>query len=528
MRIALLAAVLLASAAHAEPIELTATPTRVAMFKNGYGVVSATAPLPDQPGPVRVAPLPNAALGSLWLGWPEGVEITGVTSRYADRSEAVPAGTLPQMIQANLGQTADVMVHNEWLTGVLRTPDGGAGEISLLLLEQNGQSRVIPVGQVQQLRLAGDPVLTIDHTTPEPVLDFDLTTAADQAQLGVTYMAAGITWAPSYRVDITDDTNARLSAKAVIVNDLIDLDGIAVELVTGFPHLQYAHAPTAMSLVSLDEFIRSFSERGRYNQASIFGNQLLGQSAEFDLQAALSNTNSGGEGGGMPSFSAMGQTVEDLFFYQIADVTLKKGERGYFPLFAAETPYRHVYTWKIRDFVDEDNRYRRRRDDGVNQPEVVWHAIRLTNTTDQPWTTAPAQTVQGGRVLGQDTLRYTAPGGTTDLRITQALSIRAEQNEYETARERNAARFHGSSYDKVTVRGELAITNFKDRPVTVDVVKVVSGEILSAADDPEVAKLTTGLRRVNPRSQLKWSIRVDPGKEKTVKVAYSYEVFVRN
>ena len=64
-------------------------------------------------------------------------------------------------------------------------------------------------------------------------------------------------------------------------------------------------------------------------------------------------------------------------------------------------------------------------------PQVVWHALELTNTTEQPWTTAPAMTMKDGRVLGQSTLTFTPPEGASRLRITQAVSIKAEQAELE-------------------------------------------------------------------------------------------------
>ncbi len=70
---------------------------------------------------------------------------------------------------------------------------------------------------------------------------------------------------------------------------------------------------------------------------------------------------------------------------------------------------------------------------GSRQEEPqVWHALRLTNNTSIPWTTAPAETVSGGQVLGQDAINYTPVGTEATLKITVAVDVKADQAEFET------------------------------------------------------------------------------------------------
>jgi len=159
---------------------------------------------------------------------------------------------------------------------------------------------------------------------------------------------------------------------------------------------------------------------------------------------------------------------------------------------------------------------------------VVWHALKLTNTTGKPWTTAPAVTMKNGRILGQDTIEYTPDQATTDLKITQALSISAEHNEYEIERQRGGTQFYGNNYDLVTVKGELAVTNYKDEPVTLEITKLLSGEVQKSAGDPQIVRLARGLRSVNPASRLVWKLEVKPGKENLKKLEYVYQVYVRS
>ncbi len=137
-------------------------------------------------------------------------------------------------------------------------------------------------------------------------------------------------------------------------------------------------------------------------------------------------------------------------------------------------------------------------------------------------------TTQNGRVLGQDTIHYTPPQASTELKITQAVAVDAQQNEYETQRKRNAAKFHSRSYDLVTIDGELAVTNYKDKKIALKITKTLTGEVRDTDGAPIVVKLARGLRQVNPRSQLVWQIDVPAGNDQTMTINYRYQVYTRN
>jgi hypothetical protein len=225
-----------------------------------------------------------------------------------------------------------------------------------------------------------------------------------------------------------------------------------------------------------------------------------------------------------PTAPKNGETREELFFYKQPGVTLKKGERGYYPLYTLDVPYEHVYEWKIGDVLDENERYRDRQE--PEQAEEVWHSVRLTNTGDMPWTTAPAMTTQRGQVLGQDILYYTSPGARTTVRITQAVDIKAEQAEYEIERKRNAARFYGYNYDLVDVRGELNATNYKSKDVTLTITKNLSGEVVNSSPEARIDQVAKGLKKVNPRSVLTWELPIKARGQ--LSIEYHYQVYVRN
>src|SRR5262249_35828468 len=61
------------------------------------------------------------------------------------------------------------------------------------------------------------------------------------ARVTITYLAHGLAWAPSYLVDTSDPKQLTIEQSAVIKNELADLDGADVSLITGFPSVQFAH-----------------------------------------------------------------------------------------------------------------------------------------------------------------------------------------------------------------------------------------------------------------------------------------------
>jgi hypothetical protein len=441
------------------------------------------------------------------------------------------------VLRANVGRSVEIKTHDdkEWMTAeILSMPDvaptlpqqrstllrvpPGRGDL-ILLRTESGVTAISP-SRIVAVRLGdGEYGDTITRESTVPVVRFDVGRGRGNARrFEISYLAQGIAWSPSYVVAIDDEEKARISAKAVLVNDLTDLMETDVELISGYPSIEFAAVRSPMSLEPLGQLldqVRSAGARGAMLGNDAIFRQRVDYYAETEERLAYPT---------MPTTPVAGEDTEDLYFYSLPDVTLKRGERGYFGLFAEDVPYTDLYTWDIPDYVDQEDRYQAQTDGAA---EVVWHALRLTNTTGQPWTTAPAMTMKDGRVLGQATLPFTPRAGTSRLRITRAVSIRAEQEELEVQRTRDAARFHGYSYDEVIVEGTLKLTNFKPEDVTVEVTKEVSGEVGPADGSPEVVRLAKGMRRVNPRSRLSWNVDVPAGSENGVMLKYRYTFYTR-
>lgn len=536
--------------------ELILEPSYVAMFKNGLGIVVADVELPSASGTFHVHPLPEMILGSFWLSWPEGISMKQVRATEIRRASDVPAISIQELLEANIGKTLGITYQADGQDSNLVYLEAKILDIPKRHEEQNLiplRERILPppsfppVGQIVILQPVSSteerkqvlPIHWVKSIYSGPRLDemnlnynrsrlnrviemtanADEENAAEKPKLQMTFMAKGVSWSPSYIVDISDEEQARISAKAVLINDLIPIDNASVELITGYPHIQFKESQSAFSLAPLQQFLTQLG-RGVARDMDIASNIGITQQRYFaGAELAMMRSPS------MPDAPMQGETTEDLFFYPIENVTLKKGERGYVPLFAQDVPYEHLYTWEIPDSIAQGEYYQ---GTPPEEEQIVWHTLKLTNTTSTPWTTAPAMTVKNNRVLGQDTIDYTAPGAVTDLKITRAAAIQAEYNEFEVERQRNRASFYQGNFDLVLVRGELVLTNYTEKAVQIEITKTLSGQVREAERNPEVKQLAKGLRSVNPRSQLVWKQQLEPGRDNALRVTYLYEVYVRN
>lgn len=542
----------LAVAGSAEPVRVE----RVALFKNGLGYFQAAASLPRGETMVRFGQLPVPVHGTFWVTYPKDVKVRGLFTRMEEVEQIRPVTSKAELLRANVGRWVAVTTsYDEAGEPPLRgrilevpaparpgdpnpyamdvetaPPDHHFSEYQsapLVLLETEAGTVALSTGSVLRVHFEGeaggedgeDLVTTLPWMTRRPSLRMELEKPAQGQKIGINFLASGITWAPSYQIDLSDPETARLTAKAVVVNEVADLDGVHLDLVTGFPNVAFANvrSPMAMSQ-DLSEFLSSLASRGSRRGAGMLGQQaVMYNQANFAPVVAMPRMDD--------STPAGARAAEDLFFYPLDDVRLARGETAVLPLFTTEMPYEHIYTWDVEDKLDEDERYQRD-DDAKRDTEEVWHACRLINTLTMPLTTAPAQFVTHGQLTGQDIAYYTAPGAETTIRINRALNVVAEDLELELGRQPDEERIRGNRYQRVEIQGELKLVNRAGKRVRVEVTKELTGEVSETTPTARDLSIARGLKGVNPRHQLVWEVDLDGGAAQTL--SYVYKVYVRN
>lgn len=476
------------------------------LFKNGYAVVTREVPLVD--GEAIISDIPQAALGTFWVTATPGVTLSEVVNGTEESTVKSAAGSIDEVLALNEGKELVLMARESGkVEGKLLSAAGSA-----LIIQTQSGVLVIPKSSVSSVLGSGIAWSKESKTTRRVIRVKGKGPAS--AKVILVGLERGMTWAPAYSIDISNEKKLSIIGKATILNDLGDLDGIETRLITGFPNVPFAGSPDPFtSGANVDQFVGGLIALGAPEAAKAPG--MMTQNAmrrdraqEFDEAFQVST---------LPGLAA-----EDLFFYRQPAVALKKGERGYYVLFKSEAEYEHLYTWSIPDTLPDDNR---------PQPDLstigdVWHALKFKNGSSMPWTTAPATVFKNGEILGQDESRYTAVGADALIRITKALDVRADQSEEEIERERGALKVNSSNptHDLVTVKGTLEIQNRKPEAIKMKVTKDVTGEVTASTGDAKVMKNTKGLRDVNAHARIEWTPTVAAGK--TITLTYTYKVYV--
>ncbi|HPO07349.1 MAG TPA: hypothetical protein PLZ55_01675 [bacterium] len=252
-------------------VDLDAKPVKVAMFKNGVGLVSARVELPEAAGHYRVRPLPDATLGSFWISWPESITLTDVKATQSETTKKIPAASVQELLEANIGKTVDLKIQDVWQRVTIRDipkrndepfilprqeniipPPPPPNRGDLLLIEDSMGTRGVPRDWVQEIRFdSRDSNMELERPMLENVIEFTAAPVKDAPSgplpVILTYLAKGIAWSPSYVVDISKEDKATFSAKSVIVNDLTPLEDTDVELISGYPHIQFENVASTFS-----------------------------------------------------------------------------------------------------------------------------------------------------------------------------------------------------------------------------------------------------------------------------------------
>jgi hypothetical protein len=349
--------VLITNAACAEQTKESAKVKiqQVALFKNGLGFFISQVDCPTKQASFIITPEAAPSHGAFWVAYPEKVKLESLIARDVMLDESKPANSIEELLKANVGKKVWLSLDDKGessISGVIsfvaqdtQTPRPNPYAPGVARIE--GYSSVLPVQPaslmivhtdagdaavnphlVKMVKFPDNKVNTNFSSTSKSVqLEVKMGSPAGGEKLTLSYLAKGITWAPSYTVDISKDDKASVSAKAVVINEICDLNNITIQLVTGFPHVLFADivSPLAMK-ENLAQFLaalnRGQSERGE--EAGRLSNVMV-QTQSFartryeDMDRGL-----------MPAYGAAeaGKTAEDLFFYPLEKVNLAKGQVG--------------------------------------------------------------------------------------------------------------------------------------------------------------------------------------------------------
>ncbi|MBT8396680.1 MAG: hypothetical protein KJN92_06930, partial [Gemmatimonadetes bacterium] len=500
------------------PSPLSDMPVReVTVFKDGHAFVlhSGTVPV-NRDGDVILDYLPRPVIGTFWpFSSDNRARLTSVVADRHRVSVDRTAITLRELMEANVGRA--VIIREQGPSGVMEYPatildvpaqsadeqetldptgPGGRVEVkgNIVLLQTASEVKVVAIERILGLGFPDN----YDGLLPRGEFRGMLTLNLDwgggtgrDADVGLLYLQRGIRWIPNYKVEIDGDGRAVVRLQATLVNELADLDDVTTHLVIGVPRFVFQDTPDPMALQETAAELSQYFRQGSQT-AQGFSNALMTQVGfAYEAEGLRQDMAPAGPGGETGPEVVGSAENEDLFVFTVEHVTLKKGQRMVLPVAEYEMDYRDVFALSIpftpppevwRNF----NAGRQSEMAQILGAPKVMHKIRLTNDGDHPLTTAPALILANDRLLAQGMMRYAAPGAEVDLEITNAVDIQVKKKDNETGRVPNATVWQGDQYGRVDLGGTITLTSYRDEPLTVEVVRHVLGNVVSAARDGEI------------------------------------------
>jgi hypothetical protein len=491
----------------------------VDLFKNGLAVVKREVTL-GKPGVYVIEDVPSPVHGTFWI------ESAGTVDTLVQTREVeVPANeTTPGNLQEDLaGKKVTLSFKGEKRAPVVGTmmalkpaKHDEMMQPSRYLIVQTAKGRVyVDPNEVASIEAdeSGDKV---KRRQPRLVLTLGATEKAE-TKVVIRYMTHGLSWAASYKIDITDPKSLALEQHAIVKNELADLEGAEVRLISGFPSVQFANVRSLLSPgTTMAGFFQELSG-GEARMSDFTHNSISTQNVAFNPTRGGFNVAIGA----IPT----GEGV-DLHYQSIGKRSLKDGDTLALTVGKGKADYERIVEWLIPDTRNEygshDGRGRGGDDDDA------WDALKFKNPLAYPMTTGPALVTANGMFNGQRSTYWVNAGEETVLRVGKALSIRTRSLENEQLVKEGSSRefiwVGGRQFRKSIVEGEIAVSNHRNETVQMVIRRRFSGELTRADGSPNPSLREEGVFSINKRYELVWTIPMKAGEEQRIK--YSDTVLV--
>ena len=525
-----------ATAAEEKPLESRIA--SIGLFKNGLAVVRRTVTVPGS-GVYRLDDVPRPVHGTYWVESDAKVatrlshrlvEVTADRTVGADfqeelagrrvtvyfAGEGIPpaSGTVVELDQPR-GDAVWSRNYQQPRYGYRGRTSVPGGQDRMLVLETEKGRSYVDTSRIVQLQVAGTGN-TVRRRKPVMLFDVD-TVKQKPATIAITYLVQGMAWAPSYRVDITDPKRLVLQQKAVLKNELESFKDAKIQLISGFPSIQFANVTSPLSLeTNWANFFQQLNQR--YSPSHAAMSNAVTQQVAF-------NRNDPGSGIDLSAVPT-GEGV-DLHYQDVGRRTMDEGDSLALETARAEADYERIVEWIVPDTRTANGRHiseNELRNNPDQYKDAAWDAVRFRNPLEFPMTTAPAMIVAAGRFNGQRLSYWVNPGEETSLHVTKALSVRTRSVEQEVKGTREDVSLYSHRYYRMTVEGELRANNHRKEPIELVIRRRFSGDLVSADREPKLTLLEEGVYSVNKRNQLTWNLTLQPGQD--VKLLYRYKVLV--
>ncbi|MBN1554567.1 MAG: hypothetical protein JXA11_07460 [Phycisphaerae bacterium] len=479
----------------------------VTIFKDGHAFVMHSGTMPVNPaGHVVLDDLPSPVLGTFWpFSNEEHAKLKAVVAGRKKISAKRTALDMRGLIEANVGRDVIITEHGvgRYHATILGIPTRTSKELqdtnspgdqemlprkgNVVLVRTDEGVKVLDFKRITQITIKGKPntLQTEEEFRNRLTLHLDWDEKpAREANVGMVYLQRGLRWIPGYKVVIDGKGTAKVKLEASVVNDLADLENVTAHLVIGVPRFVMEGQTDPISLQQTAQQLSQYFRSTNGLSNAISTQVVLRPNARAEKPMSSNESQPGPEVTGS-------RRNEDLFVFTIKNLTLKKGQRMVLPINEVTLKYRDVYTLNV-PFAPPPEVWRNI--NSSQQMEIarqtarpkVMHQLRITNGKECPLTTAPALIFLKDRVLGQGLMTYTSREGEVDLPITTAVDVKVKKSEKELNRTPNAVTWNSHSYQRIDLTGTLAITNYSEKEIELEIRRFVLGNVTEAGQDGQI------------------------------------------
>ncbi|BDS11287.1 DUF4139 domain-containing protein [Aureispira anguillae] len=478
--------------------------------------------------------IPAALNGTFWLSSPNNdFELVKAYQKEIKTQEQAVAQDFAAMLALNNGKEATLYFKDTLFEGTIlfmqvkpkKKPAIPNLKAPLFALQTKLGKTIIftqaSINALERLEFKDTPDFIYDYTQTKQLATLQIDFKSDKAKqpLDMMYLSNSLAWKPDYKIELIEEEKARLSLRSTVINEAEDLKTKQLNLVAGVPNFKYA---TGISDLINFLNIRPYAQIGRANLENFtIAQNSISNRAVYDSPSPTTITGTAG----MPNFEEA-TAMEDLYFYTLKDIELKKGERAFFDIFSVEVPIEHIY-----EVVLSDNNINYSLEYSFIQKEnPVIHTIKLTNNSGYTWTAAPALVLKNEKgqnaPISQDKLGYTSQKDNISVKLTEAPDVSVQFLDKEVDRTTNKKSIKKGNYtyynDLVTVETEVTVHNYKNKDIRLDLKRALIGDPISSNVDWKLAPRVQFGYTLNKKNDVCWEMKLKAGEKKVIKYSYSF------
>jgi len=199
------------------------------------------------------------------------------------------------------------------------------------LLKTDGGVKAVPLDRISEVTFPREHRTTIrteeNQSRLTLRLDWGPGGPRETAALGMVYLQKGLRWIPEYKIVLDGKGKALVRLQATLINELTDLERSRVHLVVGVPGISFKDTLDPLALrktaAELSQYFREDAQTRFALSNAIMTQARMGERGAGGREAPPAAGEAEAPGGGKD---------EDLFIFDLEDITLRKGERMVVPV----------------------------------------------------------------------------------------------------------------------------------------------------------------------------------------------------